>query len=45
MLGSIYNEYIFELRTYITFTMLKDEQIDNGEILVARVKEYIENEQ
>lgn len=45
MLGSIYNEYIFELRTYITFTMLKDEQIDNGEILAARVKEYIEDEQ
>ena len=33
------------LRTYITFDMLRGEQIDDKERLIARVKEYIENEQ
>lgn len=45
MLGSIYNDYIFELRTYITFDMLRDEQVDNSEILAARVKEYMDERQ
>ena len=43
MLGSIYNDYIFELRTYITFDMLKGNQVDDNEILAARVKEYMDN--
>lgn len=33
------------LRTYITFDMLKGNQIDDNEKLIASVKEYIESEQ
>ena len=45
MLGSIYTDTIFELRTYITFDMLKGNQIDRNDTLSASVKEYMENEQ
>lgn len=45
MLGSLYNDYIYELRTYITFEMLRGKQVDNSEILAARVKEYMDNYQ
>lgn len=45
MLGRIYNDYIYELRTYISFEMLKGKQIENGEILAARVKNYMDNRQ
>ena len=45
MLGSIYKDNIFELRTYITFDMLKGNQVDDSEILAARVKEYMDKYQ
>lgn len=45
MLGSIYNDSINELRTYITFEMLRGNQIDTNVDLSTRISEYIEKYQ
>ena len=45
LLGSIYNEQIFELRTYVSFEMLKGNQIEDSEVLAASVKDYMDNRQ
>ena len=45
MLGSRYNNYIYEHRTFITFDMLKGDQIETSENLTSVLKAYIEKEQ
>lgn len=45
MLGSIYNSNINELRTYITFEMLKGEQVDNSKSLSNIISDYMNNKQ
>lgn len=45
MLGSTYSSTINELRTYITFDMLKGNQINTSEDLAAVISEYMDKEQ
>ena len=45
LLGSQLSEYIYEYRTYITFDMLRGEQIDRKDKLQDAVKYYIDNVQ
>ena len=45
MLGNKYNDYICEIKTYITFDMLRGNQVDNSEKLIDDIKYHIENVQ